>query len=228
MSWYNEPVISGLIGALAGALISAAVSLYIWRRTNRLVRVDCAVDDAKSLLSFASNIGDKLEVKYDGEVAAAVYLFQLEVANTGTEPVDRQPIRIRLGPGAKVLKYSVQTEPPIGFGDIVCTKQDANELCLEVALLNPKDRVFVEVISINNADGQIDVGLKNRGVDARVYSRRSAESVLSNLSGDLSLSTFAVLSALPIVGNLGRALTTIALARRIDAISGPNGKSPPN
>jgi len=219
MPWYQNPNITGLLGALVGAIISGAVTIYIWRKTRKITRLDCAVDDPKSLLKFASNISDKLEVKYEGEQASSAYLFPLELANTGTEPIETQPVQIRLSPGSRILNYSVHTEPEIGFGEISCTNQDGNELDLEVALLNPKDRIIIEIISLNNPDDKIDVGLKNKGVVARVYSRRSAESALSNISGDLSLTTYAAISALPLIGSIGRALTSIELAKRIDKIS---------
>ena len=179
----------------------------------------CAIDDPTSLLSFASGIGDKLEVKYQGEQASSVFLFPLEVANTGTEPIENQPIEIHLSPGSRVLSYSIRTDPEIGFGDVTCIRQDGNCLHLEVALLNPRDRVLVETISLNNPNDDIEVGLKNKGVEARVYSRRTAESALSKLSGDWSLTMYAAMSALPFFGSIGRALTTIELARRVDRIS---------
>lgn len=219
MSWYQEPSITGLLGALGGATISAFVAVFIWRKTRKLSRVECAVDDPSSLLSFSSNISDKLEVKYDGKKATSVYLFAFEIANTGTEPIEMQPIHVQLSSGSHILDFSTKCQPEIGFGKIHCIKQEGNELQLQIALLNPGDRVQVEVISLNNPDDTIDIGLKNKGVESRVYTRRPAAIALLGMREHPTLGWLIVMSLLPIVGTFARALTTMELTKRVDRIA---------
>jgi hypothetical protein len=67
MSWYENPTVAAIIGAVVGAAITAAASIFIWQKTSRVRRIDCVINDASSLLTFADTIRSKLEVKYAGE-----------------------------------------------------------------------------------------------------------------------------------------------------------------
>ena len=218
MPSYQDPAIVGLLGAIGGALISAAVSVFLWRKTRKVVRLDCALDDPRALLAFDSGIGDKLAVRYEGTDATSVYLFPLELENTGTEPIENQRLQVELASGSRILSYSANTEPQLDFGDIHCIRQDGNRLHLKFPLLNACDRVALQIVSINNIDASIQVGLKNKGVSVRVYSRRSAVAGLSEV-GMASISAYAVLRAIPLAGSIARALATLEMNRSIDRIS---------
>jgi len=136
MAWYQNPTIAAVLGGIAGALLSVIVSVYIWRRTQKIKRIDCVITDVSSLLSVSEKIKDQLQVTYAGNAAEAVYLISIDVLNTGNEAVSSQPVRIRLPNGSQILDFSLKTEPPVGFGEIKETKKDANCLDLEVALMN--------------------------------------------------------------------------------------------
>lgn len=73
MAWYENPTVAAILGGLVGAVITAAVSLFIWQKTNKIRRIDCIISDASSLLSFAATIRNKLEVTYAGERANTVF-----------------------------------------------------------------------------------------------------------------------------------------------------------
>ncbi len=75
MSWYENPTVAAIIGAVVGAAITAAASIFIWQKTSRVRRIDCVINDASSLLTFADTIRSKLEVKYAGEQATSVFLY---------------------------------------------------------------------------------------------------------------------------------------------------------
>lgn len=52
MAWYNNPTVAATVGAFVGAVLTASVSIFIWKKTNKIRRVDCLIDDASSLLSI--------------------------------------------------------------------------------------------------------------------------------------------------------------------------------
>jgi hypothetical protein len=64
MNWYENPTIAAIIGAVVGSVLTAAVSIFIWKKTRRVKRVDCVINDASSLLTFSDTIRSELEVKY--------------------------------------------------------------------------------------------------------------------------------------------------------------------
>jgi hypothetical protein len=58
MAWYDNATVAAILGGLVGAIVTAGVSVFIWQKTNKIRRVDCIVNDASSLLSFAESNGN--------------------------------------------------------------------------------------------------------------------------------------------------------------------------
>ena len=217
MSWYENPTVAAILGGMAGAIISAIVSIYIWRRTQKTKRVDCVIHDVSSLFSVSEKIKDKLQVKYADKDVSAVYLISIEVINTGNQAVENQPINFRLAEGSNILDYSLRTIPPVGFGNITEIEKENNALGLEVALLNPNDRIIFEIVSIDNPEDTVDVFLKNANVVTRVISSKSGEN-LTDLMSDNNMMWLAMLSAIPFFGGFARSLINVGLAQRIGNI----------
>lgn len=218
MNWYENPTIAAIIGAVIGSVITTAVSIFIWKKTSRIRRVDCVINDASSLLTFSDAIRSKLEVKYSGEQATSVFLFNLEVFNSGNQAVGNQPILIRLDNTAKIVGYSLKTEPEVGFGKIHELHQNS-ELDLTIELLNPGDRVYIELISVNNASDLIDVYMKNANVITQSYTRKAAESAILgvlNKSVDPTLVSLAIIRSLPLFGGFAEPFMAIMLAERFE------------
>jgi hypothetical protein len=219
MNWYENPTIAAIIGAVIGSVITAAVSIFIWKKTSRIRRVDCVMDNASSLLTFSDAIRSKLEVKYSGEQATSVFLFNLEVFNSGNQAVGNQPILIRLDNNAKIVGYSLKTEPEVGFGKISELQRQNGELDLTIELLNPGDRVYIELISVNNASDLIDVYMKNANVIDRSYTRKAAESAILgvlNKTVDPTLVSLALIRSLPLFGGFAEPFMAIILAERFE------------
>ena len=178
MAWYDNPTIAATVGAVAGAALTAAVSIFIWKKTHKIRRVDCIIDDASSLLSFSDEIRNELQIIYAGEPANSVFLFNLEIFNSGTLAIGSQPVIIRLDKEAKIVGYSLKTIPKVGFGEIKEMSRSQNDLDLNIELLNPQDRVYIELTSINNSSEQINVYMKNANVIPRIYNRRAVENTI--------------------------------------------------
>lgn len=227
MSWYQNPTIAAVLGSVLGAIVTAAVSVFIWRRTYKVKRVDCAINEVSSLLTFSERIRGKLEVKFAGSRVDSVFLISMTISNTGNEAVEDHPILVRLPEKSEIVDYSITTDPAEGFGPIDEDLQDGNILNLRVGLLNPGDRVELEIVSLNNPSEDVDVFMKNANVSTRVYSRRSAESALSSSFAGHRLIVLAALGALPLVGGFARLLLNVAIAQRIDRVSRRDGRREP-
>lgn len=219
MNWYENPTIAAIIGAVVGSVITAAASIFIWRKTSQVRRVDCIINDASSLLSFSDAIRTKLEIKYSGEQASSVFLFNLEVFNSGNQAIGNQPVLIRLDNKAKIVGYSIKTQPTVGFGKISELQPQNSELDLSIELLNPGDRVYLELISVNNASDQIDVYMKNANVVCRSYTRKAAESAILgvlNQTVDPMLVSLAMISSVPFFGGFAESLIMVILTDKFE------------
>ena len=219
MNWYENPTVAAIIGGVVGAAITAAASIFIWQKTSRVRRVDCVINDASSLLTFSDTIRSELEVKYSGELATSVFLFNLEVFNSGNQAIGNQPVLIRLDDNAKIVGYSLKTEPEVGFGKISELQRQNGELDMSIELLNPGDRVYIELISVNNLSDQIEVYMKNANVISRSYTRKAAESAILgiiNKSLDPPLMSLAMIRSIPFFGGFVEPFMTVILAERFE------------
>jgi hypothetical protein len=152
------------------------VSIYIWSKTQKVSRVDGIIFEVSTLLTISEKIKDKLRVYFENQKAKSVYLINFDIVNTGTEAIRNQPIHLRLESHAKIVAYTIKTEPAVGLGAISETKKVNNALDLEIELLNSADRLSVEVMPLDNESEKVEIHLKNENVFSRVYTRKSAES----------------------------------------------------
>ena len=215
MAWYDNPTIAATLGALAGSVVTTFVSIFIWQRTKKIRRVDCIINDSSSLISFSDAIRKDLQIIYAGESANSVFLFNLEIFNSGTLAIRSQPVNIMLDSESKIVGYRLSTVPEVGFGGIDELSLEKNKLDLSIELLNPQDRVYIELTSINNSSENIDIYMKNANVIPRVYTRRAAENLMLGAFSeeiDLSLASLAIISAIPFFGGFARFLLTVVLS----------------
>lgn len=219
MAWYENPTVAAILGGLFGAVLTSIASIFIWKKTNKIRRIDGIINDTSALLSFSEKIKDKLEIKYSGENAEAVYLFSIDIINSGTEAVRDQPVGIRVDKSAQIVDYTFKTEPEIGFGDILEINKNGNALDLQIGLLNPKDCVSIELVSLDNNKEDLNIYLKNENVQSRVYTRKSAEQQLVGALSDREMVLLAFTSSIPFLGGIAKSMMTVSLAQRIDNIS---------
>tara|TARA_B100001063_G_C16667108_1_gene504207 strand:+ start:300 stop:962 length:663 start_codon:yes stop_codon:yes gene_type:complete len=219
LAWYQNPTIAAVLGGIAGAILSIIASIFIWRKTHKVKRVDCLIHDVSSLLTVSDKIKDQLEVSYSGKKAESVYFISLEVINSGNEAVENQPVNIRLAEKSNIIDYSMKTNPPVGFGAVNQVSQSANGLDMTIDLMNPGDKVSFEIVSIDNEDDSIDVYLKNANVATRIISSQNGEVSLSDLMSEKNMLFLAMMSAIPFFGGFARSMINVGLAQRIGKLS---------
>lgn len=216
---YQNPTVAAVLGGIAGAILSVIASIFIWRKTHKVKRVDCLIHDVSSLLTVSDKIKDQLEVSYSGKKAESVYFISLEVINSGNEAVENQPVNIRLAEKSNIIDYSMKTNPPVGFGAVNQVSQSANGLDMTIDLMNPGDKVSFEIVSIDNEDDSIDVYLKNANVATRIISSQNGEVSLSDLMSEKNMLFLAMMSAIPFFGGFARSMINVGLAQRIGKLS---------
>ena len=197
---FDNPTVAAVVGAVVGSLLTVIVSAIIRRLMRRVRRVECVITEVSSLLTASDRIANELEVTFSGKAAQSVYLVSLDVVNTGTDPVKKQPVRVRLAEGAQIVDYKCETAPSVGFGEVKELARDKNMLDLEVELLNPRDKITVEIVSLDNPNETVEVYLKNEGVESRTYSLAALASAMLNLTSRESLWSLVVMELLSFGG----------------------------
>jgi hypothetical protein len=213
-SWYRDPTIAGLVGALGGALIGALATLWVWRKSNKIKRVDCVFDDPIALLTQSDAFRGRLDLQFNGRPVTAAYVFTFEIVNTGNQAVANQPVLLRFAEDREVVDVKVETEPSLGFGDVTITGKGARDVHVAIALLNPGDSIRLEVLTLGNQHESVKVGLKNADVIARVLPRASLRTALAEVAADSA--GVAALSAIPLLGKMATTYATLELGKKID------------
>lgn len=219
MPWYHNPIIVAILGALVGAVTSGLVSVFIWRRTKKIKRVDCIINDVSSLLSISEKIKDQLTVSFAGNPVHTVYLITMDIINTGNEAVKNQPVIIRLAEKSHIIDYSTRTKPLVGFGNLIEIQKKDNSLDLQVELLNPGDMVSLEIVSIDNSSDKVEVYLKNANVQSRVISKGNFYNTLDDFFESNSLMSLAIMSSFPLFRGFAGSIFNFRVAQWISKLN---------
>lgn len=103
-----------------------------------------------------NSVGD-LNIVINGVESNALFSNQFIFENTGQIPLKDIPIIIHFSNQDtlfKIYNYTLQTEPLIQFGNI--EKQlKQTDLSLKVELINPKDRIFVNVLTNTKRESKV-------------------------------------------------------------------------
>ena len=203
----------GVIGGIAGVLLTTVVSLFIWHKSRQRKRVDLAISTPVSLVSVSEAIKERLFTTFDNQSVSSVYRFDLGLVNSGDVAIRDQPVTVRLAPGSTIVDRSIETEPMVGFGEIRYLDSVSEELSLVIELLNPGNQVKLEILSINNPTDSIEVGLKNENVEARIFKDSSIDKVLDMSRRDIMI---ALYSGVPFLGRVAQTMAILEVARRLD------------
>ena len=224
--WYENPTIAAILGAIVGAVFTGIIGfITAWRvakkqsiANKKVRRVECFIRQASSLMSFSKSIEDKIEVKIDNESISSLYLFKLDILNTGNQAIRNQPVQLRLGEESKILSHSIETEPKVGFGEVKKNIIDAG-IDLLIDLMNPGDKVSLSVMSHNNPEGVIEVYMKNENVENVVHHFSDTETIKKESFEQQFIVLGMFLSAIPFFGWLFKGFAQFAFFQKINELS---------
>lgn len=218
MEFLKNPSVSAIIGGLGGAVITSIVSLLLWKASQNKKRIDCLINEKTPLLTISDKIKKKLEIQYEGQKVNAAYLFNVVLTHTGNDAITNQPVIFNFPSPTKIIDYKFNTAPSVGFGDIRETSNSGNELKLDIELLNKKDKISFDLYTIENPNDAIEIGLKNKNVDVRLYSKKTLDKLVTSMSDDAVMNIFAITGALPLVGWIFKPVFNYAIMRKLGAL----------
>lgn len=211
----KDPSISAIIGGLGGAVITSIVSLLLWKASQNKKRIDCLINEITPLLTISDKIKEKLEIQYEGQKVKTAYLFNVILTHTGNDAITNQPVIFKFPSPTKIIDYKFNAIPSVDFGDIREIRNSGNELKLDIELLNKKNRISFDLYTIENPNDAIEIGLKNRNVDVRIYNKKTLDKLVTSMSDDAILNIFAITGALPFFGWIFKPLFNYAIMNKL-------------
>lgn len=217
MSWLENPTVAAILGSIAGAVLSALVSVLIWRGSRKRRRIRAIIRDVTSLLEISPQLKESLKMEANGKAIDSLFLTSLDIVNKGNTSLTDQNVVINFPQGTEILDYSISTEPDVGF-QRPSTNNTNNEINADIKLLNIGEKVTFEIVSTGNNSDTVHISMRNIDVEEEVIDARDEEFHLSNLLSENNLVMLAVVSSIPFLGGFARSMINVGVANRIDKL----------
>lgn len=217
------------IGAvLALVAIFATYNVFLMAKPTKALQV--TVDPPVSLVDIRPEAAKDIEVIYRGRSVSNISFLQVDIKNSGNQPITRsdysRPLSFSFAPTSDLVDVAVTASDPPNIG-LVITQTSGYQAEAAPALLNPDDVVTVRFVVIGTSTKSI---VDEFEVDGRIVGVKEIELVSSSEqpASGLSVAALALIAAiLGIVlsvissifteGILKR--TTVSLRRRLRRLS---------
>ncbi len=215
-----------IAGAIVGGICTYVVSILL--RTRKIIEYDTssmpllrftpASDHALTVSVDKSTLtGDSADKGVPIEVKSA-YGFQIDLLNTGNEPIVQPNVEILLDKTAKIIEYETQPSSSSAYEvKVIKDKLTPNILNLTVPYINSGEHILVRLISTENENRQCGVKALGLGVKTRRRARNLPFLVGGMCSYTIFVSTFFILFFALQTGNPDWLLTPLGI---IDIIAG--------
>jgi hypothetical protein len=174
-----------LAGVLLGGLITFLITRYSINRKYLAKVIEFIGLENYSLLSFSDIIKNEIEINYEGSSVNSISLYKFRIQNVGLESIKNQPITIIFDENTTIKKYFIKTEPEIGFGEIDC-QINKNKIDFKFNLINSKDKINLELITINNIKDGYEVFGKNDNVILYIFDYKKEKEKMISLLEEIS------------------------------------------
>lgn len=218
MTWLENPTVAGVLGGVAGALVTGLISVWIWRSSRTRKRIRAVIRDVTSLLEISQNLKSTLNIEIQGNRIESLFLTSIDVFNTGNASIEDQSILVIFPENTEVIDFSISTEPKSGFEGVEA-KKEKNQVRVSAKLLNVGDKITFEIISTGNSSEEVEVIMRNRDVEEELVDARTGDFGLSSLLSDSNLIMLAIVSAIPFFGGFARSMINVGVATRIGNLS---------
>jgi len=145
-------------------------------------------------------------------------LYKFRIQNIGLESINKQPITIVFDENAIIKKLFILTKPEIGFGEIAF-HIDNNRIDLKIDLMNPKDSINLELITINNLIDGYKIFGKNDNVILSIFDYKNEKEKLIALLEEVSGKINQPFSLIPYLLKIIKIYPKLYKITRIDRIN---------
>ncbi|GEM_PF-2429811 len=157
--------------------IFAAYNIFFLGQPRKELQI--IIDSPVSLVDVKPEAVQDIQVLYKGEPVNKVFLLQVQIKNTGNQPIAEidysRPISFSFSPEYKLANATVVSSQPENIGMAV-TKTSEQEAQVSTTLLNQGDVVSIRLTVIGNNS---DTLLSKFYFDGRILGIKKIERVLS-------------------------------------------------
>lgn len=116
---------------------------------NKTKSLDIKINNITPLIENGSGDLEDIVITYGGVKIDNPYSSVIEISNSGNLPIEKQdyekPIEITVGKNTNVIKANISETIPKGISSNVTF--DKNKILVHSALLNPEDKVVIDVLT---------------------------------------------------------------------------------
>lgn len=189
-------VINGLFaisGAVAGAIVSAALTLGIKQKTKERKELSVLLSKPKQLISVHDRVQDSIELFVAGRAAKTASHVDYYIANTGNSVLEDINLTIETGSDTDIFGGCT---PDSNFNastleDAIVSWNDDGSLTVEAKFLNPGDELSGYIL-LANMPTNINVKYRAPGVILKVLKDQDTErdSVFTNMIYEIAKQNF--------------------------------------
>jgi hypothetical protein len=166
-------------------IIAIAAPLWLWRADLDAKKIDMTLLGSFELISSASKSQQGLRILYDGKDLKNPFSSILAISNAGAKPIQSSdfegPIKIVVTKPARILRSQVVSHEPQSLEPLISTNE--RMIAIEPMLLNPGDRISVEILTTG---GKPEFASRGRiaGVpDVKIQESQSAARLIITVFG---------------------------------------------
>ncbi len=197
-------IIGAIITAVLTGIITFIITKYSITKKYSSKNLICTILGRYSLLNFSQEIKDDIKIFYKEEQTQSISMFQFQISNIGNEAIDNQPVIIQFDENTIIKDFNINTEPPIGFGNITTEISPNSTLNISIELLNPKDSLILEIITINNSSNNFNIYSKNKNVKFAIYDYQDEAEEVKKFALELSKRLDKPMTLLPLLPEIIR------------------------
>ena len=197
----KHPLFLSLSSVFVGGIITFLITRYSINKKFMTKVIEFVGLENYSLLSFSDIIKNEIEINYGGSTVKSISLYKFRIQNIGLESIKNQTITIIFDLNTIIKKYFISTEPEVGFGE-KSIQVDKNRINLKFDLINPKDIINLELITINNINDGYEVFGKNDNVILTIFDYKREKEKMIALIGEISDKFNSPFSLIPYISKI--------------------------
>lgn len=183
-----------IIGTLV-AIVAIVATYDVFFRSKAIKEVKVVTSLPLSLVDINPDAAKDIEVRYKGKPVSNISLLQLQITNTGNQPILEsdytKPLSFSFTPNNEILDAAIISSNPPNIG-MEISQQSQNSVEMSKTLLNPQDSISIKFV-IKGSVG--DALLREFNAAGRIVGVKDI-SVLSSSDQDKQSSWYAFLFGL--------------------------------
>jgi hypothetical protein len=166
-------------------IIAIAAPLWLWRADLDAKKIDTTLLGSFELISSVSKSQQGLRILYDGKDLKNPYSSILAISNAGAKPIQSSefegPFKIVVAKPARILRSQIVSREPQSLEPLISTNE--RMVAIEPMLLNPGDRISVEILTTGGKPQFASRGRIAGVPDVKIQESQSAARLILSVFG---------------------------------------------